>query len=309
MIDGVTVYCLTYNHREYIENTLEGFVNQNVSFPFKVIVHDDASTDGTRDIIKRYAEKYPEIIYPVFQTENQYSKVFDIYVEFIRPLIDTKYTAICEGDDYWCDSNKIRMQYDYMESNPNCSLCVHNTEKINEKGRSINRVFNQSKEDVDYSAEDVIAKGPAGLFHTSSFFYRTELRDRKPDVFLMKHVGDYPLSVFLSCNGHVHYFGRVMSKYRVDSRNSWSKMINGDSNRLIAHFEDEIQLLIRMDKYTELRYHSQFQALINKDKFEKSVIEVGLFNSLKCKENRDTFKHYALKARVKHILRSWGIRC
>ena len=74
MKDGVNVYCLAYNHEKFIEKTLEGFVNQTVDFPYKVIVHDDASTDGTAKIIQKYASDYPDIIYPVFQKENQYSK-------------------------------------------------------------------------------------------------------------------------------------------------------------------------------------------------------------------------------------------
>ena len=122
MKDGVTVYCLTYNHKEYIEKTLEGFVNQNVSFPYKVIVHDDASTDGTQEIILQYAKKYPKIIFPILQNENQYYKIMGIYVNFIRPLIETKYTAICEGDDYWIDPMKIQIQVDYMDNHPDCGM-------------------------------------------------------------------------------------------------------------------------------------------------------------------------------------------
>ena len=302
MINGVTVYCLTYNHKNYIEKTLEGFVNQKVDFPYKVIVHDDASTDGTQEIIKFYEKKYPQIICPIFQNENQYSKNTGIYKEHIRPLIDTKYTAICEGDDYWSDNNKLQLQYDYMENNPKCSLCVHNTEMINENGISINKLFNSNELDLDYYAEDVIGNGPGGLFHTSSFFYRTELRDARPREFIMRYVGDYPLAIYFSCNGYVHYIGRVMSKYRVGSVNSWVKLIGNDKSKKMLHIEDEIQSLIRMDSYMEQRYHCQFQKIIDKDKFEKSVLEQGLVKTLNNHYYRKIFRNYPFKLKLKHIL-------
>lgn len=307
MKDGVTVYCLTYNHKEYIEKTLEGFVSQNVSFPYKVIVHDDASTDGTQEIILQYAKKYPKIIFPILQNENQYSKNMGIYVNFIRPLIETKYTAICEGDDYWSDSGKLQLQYDYMERNPECSLCVHNTEMMDEKGNSIKKMFNSSKVNVDYDAAQVIGKGPGGLFHTSSFFYRTELRDCRPDAFVMKYVGDYPLAIYLSCNGYVHYIGKVMSKYRVGSVNSWVKASNKDTNKKLQHIEDEIQSLNRMDVYTELHYHEQFQQVIGRDEFECSVLKEGLIGTLRNSYYRRIFNRYPMKVKFKYILRTLGI--
>lgn len=306
MKDGVTVYCLTYNHKEYIEKTLEGFVIQNVNFPYKVIVHDDASNDGTQEIILKYAEKFPKLIYPIIQNENQYSKNMGIYANFIRPLIETKYTAICEGDDYWTDKDKLQLQYDYMERNLECSLCVHNTEMINEKGNSIRKKFNSCKVDVDYDAAQVIEKWPR-LFHTSSFFYRTELRDSRPSAFAMKYVGDYPLAIYLSCNGYVHYFGKVMSKYRVGSVNSWVKSMDKDNDRKLQHIEDEIQSLNRMDLYTELHYHEQFQKVIERDKFEYSVLNIGLIETLRNSYYRKIFNRYPMKAKFKYILRSLGI--
>ena len=96
----ITVLCLAYNHAPYIKDALEGFVSQKTRFSFEVIVHDDASTDGTADIIREYARRYPEIIKPVFQKENQYSRGVAIGPTFCFPLVRGEYVALCEGDDY-----------------------------------------------------------------------------------------------------------------------------------------------------------------------------------------------------------------
>ena len=99
----VTVFCLAYNHEKYIRTTLEGFVKQKTSFKFKVLIHDDASTDGTADIIREYVEKYPDIFEAVLQEENRYQKGIDVEDEYVLPRINSKYVAACEGDDYWTD--------------------------------------------------------------------------------------------------------------------------------------------------------------------------------------------------------------
>ena len=120
----VSVYCLTYNHAKYIKDALEGFVHQKTNFQFEVIVHDDASTDGTADIIKDYARKYPDIIVPIYQNENQYSKKVPITRTFVLPILKGKYYAACEGDDFWCDENKLQKQVDWLENNPEYSLII-----------------------------------------------------------------------------------------------------------------------------------------------------------------------------------------
>lgn len=119
----VTIRCLVYNHEPYIRQCLEGFVMQKTNFTFEAIVHDDASIDGSAAIIKEYAEKYPDIIKPIYETENQYSK----HDGSLRRIMDShtrgKYIAYCEGDDYWIDPLKLQKQVDLLEGNPSASLC------------------------------------------------------------------------------------------------------------------------------------------------------------------------------------------
>ncbi len=142
----VSVFCATYNHEKYIRKCLDGFIMQKTNFKFEVLVHDDASTDKTADIIREYEEKYPDIIKPIYQTENQYSKGVQIGVTFQYPRAKGKYIAFCEGDDYWCDENKLQRQFDIMESHPECSICVHNIGDNVFYGQDMTKVLNRAKE-------------------------------------------------------------------------------------------------------------------------------------------------------------------
>lgn len=128
----VSVYCLAYNHEKYIKDCLEGFVNQKTNFKYEVIVHDDASTDNTASIIKEYASKYPNIIKPILQKENQYSQSLQHIIDkFIEPALKGKYVAICEGDDYWCDNYKLQKQVGILENHPEYVACTHQTKTVN----------------------------------------------------------------------------------------------------------------------------------------------------------------------------------
>lgn len=120
----VSVCVLSYNHEKYLRDCLEGIVMQRTTFPIEAWVHDDASTDKSQEIIKEYQQRYPEIIKPILQTENQYSKKEgSILAMHLYPKCTGKYVALCEGDDYWIDPNKLQKQVDYMESHPDVGLC------------------------------------------------------------------------------------------------------------------------------------------------------------------------------------------
>ena len=116
----VSIWCTTYNHEPYIRQCLEGFVMQKTNFRFEAIVHDDASTDGTAAIIHEYAEKYPDIIKPIYKKENQYSKHDDSLGKIMDEACTGKYIALCEGDDYWTDPLHLNKQVTFLEKNPEC---------------------------------------------------------------------------------------------------------------------------------------------------------------------------------------------
>jgi glycosyltransferase involved in cell wall biosynthesis len=122
----VSISCISFNQENYIEKTIEYFLNQEVNYPVEILIHDDASTDKTQEIIKRYQKKYPHIIKPILQTENQFSQgVKCIHATFNFFRSRGKYIATCEGDDYWIDSNKLNIQINFLENNKDFSLTSH----------------------------------------------------------------------------------------------------------------------------------------------------------------------------------------
>ncbi|MBK3869706.1 glycosyltransferase [Pseudomonas stutzeri] len=129
----LSIVCLTYNHAPFIRKTLESFLQQETDFPFEVIVHDDASTDTTAAIIADYAARYPAIIKPIYQTQNQFS----LGVPFSTRLFARsagKYIAYCEGDDYWTDPHKLQLQVDFLEQHRDYVMTYHDAFMFNSKG-------------------------------------------------------------------------------------------------------------------------------------------------------------------------------
>lgn len=141
----VAIRCITYNHEPYIRDALEGFVMQKTDFPFVAIVHDDASTDSTAVIIREYAEKYPDIIKPIYETENQYSKRDGSLQKIMKEACEAsgaKYIAMCEGDDYWIDPLKLHKQVDFLESHPDFGMVYSDFNiYIESKKKSYNSIF------------------------------------------------------------------------------------------------------------------------------------------------------------------------
>jgi len=132
----VTIICTTFNHEGFISEALEGFLIQKTTFPFEIIVHDDASTDNTQNIIKDFVEKYPLIVKPILQKKNQYSnKDVNIWSDFTFPKALGKYIALCEGDDYWIDELKLQKQVDFLENNK--EYVITWTDYLSKKGTEL----------------------------------------------------------------------------------------------------------------------------------------------------------------------------
>lgn len=121
----VSIVCESFNHEKYLRQCLDGFVMQKTTFSFEILIHDDASTDKSKDIIREYVARYPEIDWkPIYQTENQYSKGKSIWVSIQYPRAKGKYVAHCECDDYWTDPLKLQKQVIFMEEHKDVGLCI-----------------------------------------------------------------------------------------------------------------------------------------------------------------------------------------
>lgn len=223
----VSIICNAYNHGAYIKDALDGFVSQKTDFKYEILIHDDASTDNTADIIREYEKKYPELIKPVYQVENQYSKGVNITTEYHLPRLKGKYVALCEGDDYWTDPLKLQKQYDAMEMHPEVDICAHAASRVRAaNGRRLGNVAPSDKKTI-FSVAEVIAGG-GGFVATNTLFYRRELLENQPEFRKQCNV-DYSLQIHGSLRGGMLYLPDNMSVYRVLAAGSWSlRMRNRD---------------------------------------------------------------------------------
>lgn len=259
----VSISCITYNHAPYIKQCLDGFLMQRTNFAFEVLVHDDCSTDGTTEIIKEYESKYPEIIKPIYEDENQYqqgkpsgSSVWNY------PRAKGKYIALCEGDDYWTDPLKLQKQVDIMEENIEYTMCCSDAViKTNDSELDWKRYA----EDQTIPVEDIILGG--GLFiQTATLLFRCELisKERYPDFAKKCHVGDYPLQIFAALTGKVFWFADKMAVYRFQVGNSWTSLNKTQicSDKMIKGWQSEVKMLKGMDNLSKGLYHDTFNKRI-----------------------------------------------
>lgn len=211
----VTIRCLAYNHEPYIRECLEGFVMQKTNFKFEAIVHDDASTDKTADIIREYAEKYPDIIKPIYEKENLYSK----HNGSLGRIIDqasshSKYVAYCEGDDYWTDPFKLQKQVDIFESNDHISLVYTNFETVDKNGMIVDRPRYDRVRRISKSGNaffDLLEKG--NFVMTLSTMYRQTIL-QSPLIAKSPARLDYLLSVVAAGLGDIYYINEKTCCYR-----------------------------------------------------------------------------------------------
>lgn len=209
----VSIICEVFNHEPFLRQCLEGFVMQKTNFPVEILIHDDASTDRSADIIREYEQKYPDLFRPIYQTENQYSKKVNVWAEIQFPRAKGKYIAICEGDDYWTDPCKLQKQVDYLEAHPECSLCFHNAVIHTEGGKKEDMLFYQLEE-RDYTGEELcrnwISPTPSLVFRRPVCKeFSTVLARTGPLVF-----GDRPLTLCCAHQGTVHALPEAMCVYR-----------------------------------------------------------------------------------------------
>lgn len=280
----VSVICIAYNHEKFLRKCLDGFIMQKTNFKFEVIVHDDASTDGTKAIIEEYVTKYPDIFFPIYQTENQYSKGVAFVDNIMFPIAKGKYIAICEGDDYWCNENKLQLQYDFMEEHAECSACFHNTE-IQIYNEGIIGYENNWKELHYMNEEDVFKMGSV---HTSSFFIKRECFV-KPVYGKHLWTGDLVRRLNAYKYGKLAVLPQVMSVYNVNQgAGSVTSSLFNISNRdkLKTKMEDIINYLNIYNQDTDYRYDKYIKTFIQKIDFYK-ILNCNYSILLKTKDKKE----------------------
>ncbi len=244
----VSIICFTYNHKEYITDALEGCLAQQVDFKYEIIVHDDASVDGTIDIVRQYEQKYPGIIKGIYETENVYSHS-NYFVQWVQKKIMSeargKYVMWCEGDDYWIDPTKMSRQIEYLEQHPDCAMVVHKAAVLDMKHTRVS-VLPQYWEDKNLSPEEII-NHPHGFIESASMAYRMEDFTLK-DFYSEAGVGDYTTRLYCLTRGRIYYMDRIMSVYRFGQEGSWQNTQKNSSN---AHFKHCVNMIRFLDLYNQ----------------------------------------------------------
>lgn len=213
----LTIVTTTYNHEKYIVKALESFLMQKTNFEFEVMISDDGSTDGTREILKDYSVKYPNIIKPIFNEEN-----LGPMKNFVHTLSNVKseYVALCDGDDYWTDENKLQKQVDFLDNNSDFNICFHQTKIFFENNEFDEQIwpleFKQVTELSDLLRENYIA--------ANTVVYRWIFKDNNnlEEIFPENIVpGDYYLHLLHAKNGKIKYIPEIMSHYRRHCSGMW----------------------------------------------------------------------------------------
>ena len=217
----VSIACITYNHAPFIRRCLDSFLMQKTNFAFEVVIHDDESTDETKEIIEEYVALYPEIFVPMYQTENQYSKgIRGITIRFNVPRCRGKYIALCEGDDYWIDPDKLQKQFDLIEKYPNTSMCVALNKQVYEQ-------TGQEIRDKTYAGKHfplIYFNDLTQYFHTSTYLIRKSTLDYLTKNYLPLFQGDTALRYLLINEGPFVVLNEIVSTYRISGKGVWSSL-------------------------------------------------------------------------------------
>lgn len=286
----VSISCITYNHEPYIADAIESFLMQKTNFKYEILIHDDASTDRTAEIIKKYQKKYPDIIKPIYQTENQYSKGIKVGILNHERAIG-KYIAICEGDDYWTDPHKLQKQVDYMESHSECSMCFHDSILVDEDKSYLGPFPGQ------YSRKSEIKDiKELHFIPTASKLYRKWILDEDniPEWYYKAPHGDFASMLICSNYGYIYYINEKMSAYRTNVPVSImyyeKRKFRENPNMRINQIDRRINELLSYNKWSNYINDKSIKEMILNEEFKKDSVKRN-FRQLRNKKYKPIFEN------------------
>lgn len=309
----IVIKCLTYNQDRYIRKTLEGFVMQKTNFPFVAIVHDDASSDNTAFIIQEYAEKYPSIIKPIFEIENQYSKGVNTINNLINEALiksKTKYIAFCEGDDYWTDPLKLQKQVEFLEANPDYGMCYTKIRNFNQSKKKFGNEWGGANE----SFHDLLGNGntiPTLTVVCRSDLYLKYHEEIKPQDKKWP-MGDYPMWLYFAHESKIKFLDEVTGVYRELPESASHTKDNKKWLRFCKGFRD-IKLYFAhryncMDEYESVIRYIHFRLLLRRYAFNYDLKDacLGALEDIKFQNNT---KKHLLKIAINNKFAYILMRC
>ena len=264
----VSIVCTTYNHDKYISRTIHSFLDQKTNFNYEIIIHDDASVDNTVNILRVFEKKHKPTIKVLYEKENQYKLGRAIIDEIMLPIAKGKYIAFCEGDDFWCDSQKLQKQFDYMEAHPECSLCAHNTLLHHLSGNAKDYKFHNWHKIHKMTEREVFMKWK---IHTSSFFFKKEFAYR--ERYSRKYwFGDYVRVTSAFSKGEIMVFPEIMSVYNYGVETGLLQSYENSQTKRIKLL-DRKKYLLEYNSKTEYRFDSIITERCKQLDFEADTYE------------------------------------
>jgi glycosyltransferase involved in cell wall biosynthesis len=249
----VSICCLTYNHEKYLRTAIESFLMQETSFPIEIVIHDDASTDGTAEIVAAYQSQRPDLFVSIRQPANLYSQgVRGITVRYLLPRARGRYVALCEGDDYWTDPRKLQKQVDFLEANSQFSGAFHETQQLMFDGTP-GRIFAQKAPSVMFAEDTFTTLSP---FHTSSLVFR-QTGVPYPDWLSEVVSGDMAIFSILTAYGPLQKLPGVMSVYRKHPEG-----ITSMASVMDQFHQRRIELMRRLNEFHGFKFDAYAQKVI-----------------------------------------------
>lgn len=280
----VSVYMLTYNHERFIAQAIEGVIAQRCDFPIELIIGEDHSPDRTGSIVRDYQKKFPGLIRVLTARRNVGMNTNgDRCLKACRG----KYVAICEGDDYWTDPNKLSTQVALLESSIDVSLVCHAVilfdDKKHQANHRVHRVAHRSR--LILPSELVLGDG--ALIPTCSIVVRADVIRDCPKWWELCAVGDYPLVLRASQLGRVAYVDMVMGAYRINVQGSWSMRHIPDITHRARHAQQMKEMLVGFLRTSNIKLDREVEIVVSKYFFDAIVRTRGTLA-----ERRELFRQH-----------------
>jgi glycosyltransferase involved in cell wall biosynthesis len=231
---------------------------QKTTFPFELVIGEDCSTDGTREIVLDYAQKYPEIIRDITSESN-----VGMFENSKRTTLAClgKYMAICEGDDYWTDPYKLQKQVDFLEMHPDYSMCCHASKIVIEGCERQTEIVRLADTDKTFTLDDFLAPMSKNFIRTETVVLKSAVVRELPERPQRIVVGDYPLFLLLAYHGNIRYINQVMSVYRKHGGGYWTSN-SRNAEFLEKYYLSTVEMYQGFDEYSDYIYHDKIQKRI-----------------------------------------------
>lgn len=293
----ITVIIMTYNQKDYIEKAIDSVLEQEIGVDFDILIHDDCSDDGTYEILLKKQKENLNKIRIIRQDSRKFlTDGFNMMIyKYVVPNINSKYIAYLDGDDYWCDKEKLKKQFFFLENNQEYSMCFNNSYQLKPKGDMTSKWFFQEEGDVDMS--EIINDKPGIHIATSSIFLRSEIFKDFSDWRKAFPVEDVPMYMTAALKGKIYRMSEIMSVYRQFANGSWSSQNKENKDRIVKHLNELINSTKMFDVATNGAYHELANKQIESCEFRIAYNNKD-YKTLFLKKNRRFINRFSFKERL-----------